>query len=67
MGINVNKILIEKAINNCRSVEYPVLVTGQGFGSDLANALNVIKELNDEVVRLQIVIEELSKLKEREK
>ena len=66
MQLNTNKLLIEKAIKNCLSTEYPILVTGQDFGDDLANALNVIKVLSEEVVKLQVIVNQLSKGKESE-
>tara|TARA_R110000803_G_C11824081_1_gene302343 strand:- start:27 stop:212 length:186 start_codon:yes stop_codon:yes gene_type:complete len=57
MNNKINQILLDTAIGNCMSAEYPILVNGADFGDDLANALNVIKELSNEVARLQKVIE----------
>ena len=59
MNANINNQLIETAIENCKSIDYPILVTGQDFGDDLANALHVVKELNKEVDRLKRIIDKL--------
>ena len=56
MNSKIDKSLVAQAINNCQSIEYPILVNGQDFGDDLANALTVIGKLLQRVDALESYI-----------
>ena len=62
MNNKINQMIIDTAIENCTNIEYPVIVSGSEFGDDLANALNVIKELSNEVERLKSILNKVEKL-----
>lgn len=57
MNYEIEKTLVQNAINNCNDVGYPVLVTGQDYADDLAHALSVIGVLLIQIEKLEKVIE----------
>jgi len=60
MNYKIEKQLVDDAINNCNQTSYPVDVTGQDFGDDLAHALSVINVLLIQVEKLEKYIEKRS-------
>jgi len=57
MNFKIEKQLVQNAIDNCNSSNYPVAVNGQDFADDLGHALSVINVLLIEVERLKKYIE----------
>jgi len=53
MDYKIEKQLVDQAISNCNSINYPILVTGQDYADDLAYALSVINTLLDKVDKLE--------------
>jgi hypothetical protein len=58
-NLNIEKQLVDQAIKNSQSINYPIIVTGQDYGDDLAYALGVIKTLLIEVDKLSRVVNKL--------
>ena len=53
MDYEIEKDLVDQAINNCNSNDYTVIVTGGDFADDMAHALSVINSLLDKVKELE--------------
>jgi len=49
MDYEIEKELVDQAIKNYHSNDYPVLVTGGDFADDMAHALSVINSLLNKV------------------